>query len=499
MTYYQKIPQMNNRIIFIILLTAAHCSSLWSQGVADALRFSSYDFGSTARAVGSGSALGALGADFSVLSTNPAGLGWYRKSEFVLSTGIANSSTQALLTNDQAARFSEETRSVFNIPSFGVVVASQPSNLNWATFNFGIGLNRIANFNRALYFNGSSEGSITDRFLELANSNFGLDDFESGLAFDAEAIYDFNNDNIYNSDFELSPGALVRKNQNVLTKGSINELVFSFAGNYKERVLIGATLGVPFVSFSQNKTYAESDEGDGPDGAIPFFEDLEYSEELTSTGIGVNFKFGLILRLHQMLRIGAAVHSPTSYSLEDNYFSSMVYNYTDSGESFTGSATSPDGIFEYKLQTPWRYIGNVGLVFGKAGFLSGEVEWVDYGKAKFNFDDFASDAREANDEIVNQLSTAVNIRLGGEFAYDIFRFRGGLGILASPYANDNTLTNSYSAGFGIRERSFFIDLAYRHRSLSETYIPYLTSEAPQQFVDADTDNNQLLLTLGFKF
>jgi hypothetical protein len=330
----------------------------------------------------------------------------------------------------------------------------------------------------------------------LAN-NGGLDDFEAGPAFDAGAIYEF--DGAYVSDFELEPDALVSKNQSVTSKGSVSEMVLSLAGNYKERILIGATIGLPFVTFSENKIYREVDDGAGADGDIPFFDDLEYEERLTTTGLGINFKLGVIVRPIQALRLGAAVHSPTAYRLEDSYSSTMTYSYTEDQQSDSFTAESPDGLFEYKLRSPWRYIGSAGVIIGKYGFLSGEVELADYGNAKFRYDDFRDAEREVNDSIVSTLSSAMNIRLGGELAYEIFRFRGGFGLHHSPYAGDDTVNNSFSAGLGIRGESVFLDFAFRHYNFKETYIPYLTSQAPQQFVDNEVNNNQFLLTLGFKF
>ncbi|MBK7872998.1 MAG: hypothetical protein IPJ74_21170 [Saprospiraceae bacterium] len=483
---------MNNRI-FYTLVILFYSSFLFGQNITDALRYSILDFGGTARAVGSGSALGALGADFSVMSTNPAGLGWIRRSEFIFTPGVTTSTTQSKFLNSSNKGLTEDNRVVFNLSSLGAVITSRPRNTDWTTVNFGIGFNRVADFNQKFYFQGASKGSIVDRFLEIANSDAALDDFESNIAYNAEAIYDIDGDGFYESDFELEPDALINREQTVISKGSISELGMSLAGSYKDIVLFGVTLGVPFVSFTEEKTYLENDDND----EVPFFDDLEYRENLTTTGIGINLKAGIIVRPHQALRLGAAVHTPTAYNLEDNYKSAMTYNYTD-GDVFFGQ-DSTEGLFEYKLRTPWRYIGSAGVVIGRMGFLSGEVEWVDYGKNRFNFDSFTSEERMANDSIVNNLDDAMNIRLGGEVAYDIFRFRAGYGLHYSPFATDDTVNNSFSLGFGIREQSFFMDLAYRRRSFSEGYIPYLTSQAPQQLIDNEVNNDYFLLTFGFKF
>lgn len=484
---------MNNRILYFLFFLLLNITVSQAQNSTDALRYSLLEFGGTARAVGVGSSLSALGADFSVMNTNPAGLAWYRRSEFVFTPGVNSIDAESTFLNAENPFLLEDNRSVFNLSSLGTVIASRPRSNDWTTFNFAIGFNRIADFNQRFFYQGVSEGSIVNRFQEIANSNVGLDDFEAGLAFNAEALYDLDGDDFYESDFELAPEALINREQLVLTKGSISELGMAFAANYKEKILIGATIGVPFVNFTEEKTYRESD----ADNAVPFFDDLEYREQLTTTGIGVNLKAGIIIRPHQSVRLGAAVHTPTAYNLEDNYFSALTYNFTD-GEPLQGR-DSLDGLFEYKLRTPWRLIGSGGFIFGRSGFISGEVEWVDYGKNRFNFDRFASEERIANDSITNLLDNALNIRLGGEYAYEIFRFRGGFGLQYSPYAGDNSINNTYSFGLGIREQSFFIDFAYRLRTFDEGYIPYLTSQAPQQIIENKIKINELLLTLGFKF
>jgi hypothetical protein len=245
-----------------MLLSVLSAFSLAAQNFTDALRYSEFTAGGTARAIGAGSAMGALGTDFSVLSTNPAGLGWYRSSEFVLSPGINNARTDSRLTNDENAFPFEENRSKFNLNTFGAVFAAANSTRDWRTTNFGIGVNRLADFHQNSYFEGSSAGSIVDRFREQANSVDGISDFESGLAIDVGALYENNPpDGLFYSDFQLAPDEAVFRRQDVFTTGAINELVFSFAGNYQDRLLLGATVGVPIVRYSVEKEYREADPG----------------------------------------------------------------------------------------------------------------------------------------------------------------------------------------------------------------------------------------------
>ena len=144
-------------------------------------------------------------------------------------------------------------------------------------------------------------------------------------------------------------------------------------------------------------------------------------------------------------------------------------------------------------------MGNVGIIIGKKGFLSGEIEWVDYGSASFNYGQFGDSEREVNREIENTLTQAINLKLGGELVLDIFQLRAGFQILNSPLENDETVNYAYSLGAGLRQRSFFLDIAYRRSLLEETYVPYTVDQAPIQYVDNDITYGNFLLTLGFKF
>ncbi|HMQ50134.1 MAG TPA: hypothetical protein PKA00_22205 [Saprospiraceae bacterium] len=476
---------------------------LLAQTTTDALRYSSYTVGMTARSLGSGGALGALGADFSVASTNPAGLAQYRSSEFVFSPTFFTKKTASTLTNDEALPSYEDSRTNFNLNTIGFVANSQPRNPDWRTSNFAIGLNRLANFHQDFFYRGTSEGSILDRFKEQANGS-GISDFESGVAIDSDALYDFDGDGFYENDFDLSPGALVEREQEVIARGAINELVFSLAGNYKDRLMIGATVGIPFLSYRESKTYLEVDPGEGVDGNVLFFDDLEFGESLTTTGVGVNLKLGMIYRASQELRLGLAAHTPTAFTMEDNYNTNMAYRYTvydldNQPLPLDGSAESPDGIFSYRLQTPWRIIGSAGFIYQKMGFLSAEIELVDYANNRFKYDGFTDEELEVNDNITKTLGTAWNLRLGGELAYEVFRFRVGYGLEQSPFENDDTMNSSISFGVGMRGENAFLDFGYRQSTLKESYIPYLTFDAPEQIVDQDIKQTQLMLTVGFRF
>ncbi|MFZ4426638.1 MAG: OmpP1/FadL family transporter [Saprospiraceae bacterium] len=505
---------MRNRIIGIIpfLAIAATAGVLLAlpvqttaQNVADALRYAQWSYGGTARFVGAGGTMSAIGADLSLSSINPAGIGWYQKSEFTFTPGVLNTTINARMLDATNSPGLESLRGAFNIQNMGMVFVSQPQNAGkWRGSNFAITFNHLANFNGEFAFEGITLGSITQRYQELANSGLGLDDYETDLANQASALYDFDEDGRYDIDYEIPRQApLLFKSQTGSLRGSMSEISFTLAANYDDVIIIGASVGLPVVYFSQDKTYIEQDDPKiANGGAIPYFRDLELREQLNTFGGGVNAKLGLIIRPSQFLRIGASVHSPSVLSLSDDYESSLTYNYyEDANEkgTFLGKTANSPGRFEYLLNTPWRATGGIGVLFGKNGFLSADAEFVDFGKSRFRYDGFSSAEQSVNSGIQNQLADVLNLRIGGEYAYDIFRFRAGINRLPSPFQGENNARYILSAGAGFRLKGFFMDLAFRNSRIEERYYPYLTDNAPVQEVLNKSSQGALLCTLGVKF
>ncbi|NJK83139.1 MAG: hypothetical protein HC912_04275 [Saprospiraceae bacterium] len=311
-----------------------------------------------------------------------------------------------------------------------------------------------------------------------------------------------DNTGIWSSDFEFFPNVLVPKKQEVTRRGAIQELLISIGGNFKERFLIGASVGLPFLNYRETKVYEEVD----TDNEIDIFENLTFRENLTTTGVGINAKLGITILLNNKIRFGVAVHTPTAFDLEDTFTTDMDYVFNDPVNGIiAGRGVSPDGQFSYRLNTPWRFIGGAGFIVGQSGFISTELEWVNFGKANFNLTanstnpDDAAFETELNTQITNRFNSGINWRVGGEIAADPFRLRAGIGVGFQPEAGQSGINQFYSAGIGYRKERFFTDIAYRLSFIEENYIPYLTSIANQQSVLVDYTDQRLLWTVGFKF
>ena len=83
--------------LYILLLFGL--ASIHAQTSSDILRYSFLNPQGTARAMGIGGAIGGLGGDFTSLSINPAGIGGYWKSEFMITPTFMSNNTRASLNS----------------------------------------------------------------------------------------------------------------------------------------------------------------------------------------------------------------------------------------------------------------------------------------------------------------------------------------------------------------------------------------------------------------
>jgi len=505
------------KYITLFLLIFSITNFMSAQSVSDALRFSQIESASTARMAGIGGGMSALGGEFSVINVNPAGLAIYRSSEFSITPSFDLRKTTGTLAGRNNPQI-DNNAVAFSFSNVGVVLNSQPRG-KWRTSNFAIGYNRIANFKENFNFEGQSSGSIADQFLELATTLDGqpipaqqLDDFLAGPGFDAGAIgdiVDFDNNLItYFNDFEeAEPGAQITRLQNLRRQGSISELSLSLAGNYQNKFLIGGTIGIPLLNYSQSREYEEFDPGTEPDGNVPFFENLQFTDTLNTGGVGINVKMGMIYWPTPKIRIGAAVHTPTFYKLTDYYDTSVNYTYTDGGQTISGGGLPAEPrTIDYGFRTPWRFIGSGGLIVPKVGLLSAEVEYVNYGANKYNLDKDGNSVFDldrgdlVNEEIKDELQSALNIRVGAEYMIERFLVRAGYNWLGTASVDRDESRSRISLGGGYRADRYYLDFAYVRGSTESEYSPYnLRDNAAEQRVDRELSSNKILFTFGYRF
>ena len=501
------------KIIIISIISCALMNTVPAQTANDAMLFSRYYAGGTARSVGMSGAFGALGGDLSALSTNPAGVAVYRSSEFTFTPGLVFSNTDATHIGNPGAFNDSQTRFIFN--NIGYVYTKNLYNeKGLRTINFGISYNRLSDFNSSAFIKTSSaNSSMLDEFVYYANGyDIGrprktseFDDFYEGLAWDMYAVdYDKDNDEFFSDYTPQGYGQPLYRSMS--TKGGIGEYDFSLGLNFNHKLFFGATLGLQDIYYKEYFFHEEN-----PD--FEFMRYFNFSDEYSVSGFGLNFKTGIIYRPIQMLRLGAAVHTPTHIWMKPYHLTGMGVRWNnppvDDGSEPSYLETESDPSERYRISTPWRYNLSVASVIGNFGMVDVDVEIADYSNCKI-FP--SSDYDIENEDIADILKTAVNVKGGAEFRLGPVYLRGGVAFYGNPYVKNqfdsdirNTLkgTMSYSGGIGFRARSFYMDMAYSYMKhperINDMYLTYDATTEWYEQVKLRTTSNKIVVTFGFRF
>ncbi len=478
-------------------------TSASTQNEIDALRYSMLNYGGTARFNSMAGAFGALGADISTLSTNPAGIAVYRKSEFTFTPGYSLSNADANYYGN-TMEDNKYNVNINNIGWVGTIDLEDEDAGNWKKAHFGFAYNRINNFHNDIVIRGENQkNSLLDVFLSRANgvAPEELPSFTSALAYQAYLL-DPDPDTLVpeNTYVHALTTYGVTQTKSVYRKGRMGETVITFGGNYDDRLYLGFTIGFPSIRFNEQSVHAE----DVLNDSLVSLERFEYKQDLETRGLGVNFKFGVIGKVSDWMRVGATFHSPSWFSLTDEY-TTVVESRFDDGSNYEDA--SPLGQYGYRLHTPARVMGSVAFIIGKYGLLSAEYEFVDYTTAKLKsgngeFSDSYSFVNE-NLEIKNQYTATNNLRIGGEIRLQPFTIRGGVALYESPFDPNKDLVDNdasrtmYTFGVGYRNSEYFIDLAYSLTQWSEDYYLYDPVLIPAASVN--TSLSQVSATIGFRF
>jgi len=481
------------------------------------LLFSQTNNGGTARIRGIGEANTALGGDLSSISSNPAGLGFYNRSEISLTPIVSLNSTNSTYLNNTTST----SLAKFGIGNFGVSLNSKrPDNIpgSWKGGTFGFSYNRLKDFNNEITYQGRNiDNDYLDFVLDFGNSNEAQigDYYLVDLPYETYLINDFsvdqNGDTTYNfwDTFVeyASPDTPVDQGEQIITSGSLNRWSISYGGNVADRFYFGFGLGIMSLRYKNEKTYSE----------IRYPESLlnNYTlyEKQDVSGTGVNGTIGIIVRPINTLTIGVSFVTPTAYTLTDKFETGMrsiwnesAFDYYGDDPFFIGDHQAEEipADWTYTLNTPMRLNTGLAFFFNKNGFITADVEWVDYSKTKFRFDQ--GDINQENDAIKEMYTSVINYRIGGEFRTGAFRFRAGYNYLNNPLKDTEEVSkaiSTYSGGVGFRKERFYIDMSVLYSTSKGVRIPYIIYEdqgiGPTPVADIKYNTTRIVFTGGFYF
>lgn len=493
-----------------------------AQNPDDALRVSWNTYNGSARNIATGGVMGSLGGDITAGHINPAGLGLFKTGEFVFSPGANLNKNQFNFRGTDTATNKDK----FNYGTIGFVFGapSHYRNSKWTSSAFSISVNQMANFNNNISFKGYNNfSSFTEQYLEelvsdRADTNAALSNyiFGSSLAFRTYLIDTSNNSSGvwdgYQSMVPISTG--VNQYYNQITRGGIHEIAIGLAGNMDDRLYIGGSLNFPVVSFRKNLNYSETDATNNTNNDFNYFK---YREESSSSGFGFGAKFGVIYKPSESWRLGFAFHTPQIIHFKDKiraWLDTDTEGYAGKRSESSDNLNSGNaGMRDYNLTTPLKAIVSASFVFREVentkrqrAFISADLEYVNYGGARFSVTDEEDVAAKnylklVNSSVKDYLKSNINFRLGGEVKFHTIMFRLGGAFYGSPYEHKELKSNRIlaSGGIGYRDHGIFIDLGYAHSFNKDVVFPYRLNDKPNTFAEQKGSRGNLILTFGIKF
>ena len=519
------------KYVFIVTLMSFGFVAVGQDFIDNALLFSRTRPTGSARIQALGGTQVSLGGDYSSSFSNPAGLGMYNRSEVTFSPGLTMNDISSTYQGNKTTA----SNSRINIPGVSLVYRQESGKQSgFLGGSFGLSVTRTNDFNREFRYRGTnSDNSIIDYFIDDA---YGLnpesllwrqneepgDYFRSltAMAYNNFLIEDYLDNGRYAYRSVLSPlpeepgfPAEVRtidQEEISETKGSQYQWSISYGANFDDKLFIGAGLGITSIRYKISQIFRESNFRYSEDPDYQPIDNFHTNENYDIRGSGVNFTVGAIFRPLDFLQIGASLVTPSFYKLTDTYGGSIAseWNYFDDPDnpSFPEQPNVREYfddiplISEYNISTPLRVTTGATFI-SKIGFLSADIEFVNYAKAKYN-SDITGDFNPENDGIKSAYKPVVNYRVGAEYRHDIFRVRAGFNYMADPHKTTSGIDRSiksFSGGLGVKMDRFFADIGAVFSSTEGSRSPYFSSIGPDPIALQKLKTANYILTLGFTF
>lgn len=491
-------------------------------------RFVGSDLSGTARYVGMGGAMEALGADISTISTNPAGIGLFRKSQATITAGMISQGDAATSFSHRGTTASiDADKSRASFDQIGFVWAPR-SKGNYA-LNLAFNYHKSRDFAQILSAVGDLKNASQNKLSAIKYREVGDlawngvdDNYRSILEYTEEGTGEKRMGYFNATDYLFGQ----------YQHGYIGTYDFCISGNINDRVYLGLTFGLHDVNYHSQSYYTENLQ---PENSMS-----EAWENLNISGTGFDVKAGIIFRPveESPFRVGLYVNTPVFYdlSLNGNNDVSMGVGTERADHGNTAS-------YDFKLYTPWKFGLSLGHTVGNMLALGATYEYSDYGATDnrvidggyydYWYDDYtttSSSDNAMNDHTKRTLKGVHTLKLGAELRpVPMLALRAGYNYLSSAFEQDGfrdgsieSAGNAYATstdytnwkatqrltlGAGLQMGQFSLDLAYKYSVSDGEYSPFMsysgaTDPADNNIASAcDVSNkrHQVMLTLGYRF
>lgn len=536
-----------------VLLAVAACFAAHSQGAYDAWLFSENNYEGTARTVAMGNAFTALGGDLGAVTINPASSAVAGYSQLTLTPSLTfstNTATGVPYKGSVDPYFQKTIRSRMTkagIPNIGFTFnykTGRSSGLKAMTFGFvanmtnswcedvfAEGTNSQTSFLAAAAADATSSGFTKEDFLNGKGYWADIVGYRSGMFSEStltngEKVFVAATETLFDNDEIVQSGEVGQKYGRSVS-GNKYEYLFNFGANISDFVYVGVNLGINSISYDYTHYFKEAAtdpymfentfiDSKGAE-LTTYFKNATYKHSYSADGTGIFGKIGVIVTPGAGLRFGAAIQTPSTTTIKEQWQDMASTSFTDS--SCDGEAESELGRSEYIFNSPWRFNFGLAYTLGRFAVVSADYEVANYGGMKYMTDDMNDEDfeyfEEINEDIRQRYGAEHQLRIGAEVKpLSFLAVRAGYNLKTPALKMDKKVENGeepiyyQNLSFGIgysSKKSFFADLACRYRFATEEFIyPYSDYLSEQKGIYSPEIRNihsnwKLLLTLGWRF
>lgn len=439
--------------------------------------------------------MGALGGDLSLSGTNPAGISVMNSSQLSITPYLRQSTVN---TTHYDNRISESQWNL-RLSNLGLNISLREDDMDWKNVYLTYSFNNRQDFTRTSRYEANNpESSQLDvffnEFLFLQGND--LEGIATEYPFDISLAWNtFLLDTFNNFFFTAIPNYGQKQSMEYRESGRIGESNFAVSGMYRDKLYLGASFALTSARYELNSTLTEEiPERD----TSTFLNYYDYQYNLIMSGEAISLKAGAIYKWSDWFRTGFAVHTPEFYSFTDSWNADILAEY----ESGVFEDASEDGFFDYRIRTPWRFVGSVAYIYKKVFLFNVDYEYLQYAQAELR-GEFNSNNPFGfeNEWLANNALQGHNIRFGAEYNYKSYGFRAGFAYYSKA---GNLMMNSdtriFSLGLGNTLERFYWDLAVQYRDHGrQSFYLYNPSFAQIRASERVMNSTSTSMTVGLRF
>ena len=430
-------------IAITLMLTAI---SAGAQTMYDALTYSQNIYNGTARSIGMGNAMTAVGGDLGSVGINPAGSAVFNYSQFTLSPNVTISSMNASwspYTVNGEDTFTGATRknlSKFTMPNVGATInfnTGRRSGLVGVTYGFIV--NSVNNYTGQMMTGGRNDKTSYQSSMAVDADGFDIDFLNGYLDADGKSIDDWmhpyqnvddrgqyapwnvitnaqagaianygdpndpdyywryiaategftqtsDKDEYGNYIYDIFLGGPLNQSYGRKVTGNKTDALLNIGFNFNNKFFLGANLGVTSLTYNYDEYFKEA-AVDPADFRIDYEETSTYFTDYRTRYSYSADGTGVYAKIGFIALPAEGLRIGAAVQTPTTLFIDEIWRQSTDvnyqNSAYNGTATSPEGNFSYRLRTPFRANAGIAYTFMGMALLSADYEITDYSAMKF--------------------------------------------------------------------------------------------------------------------